>query len=137
MNAAPDYSYHGKSRTIVLKFSNAKYTNDTFSIVCKDQVSKDILIEKLKSVNPTEFDTNREYFFVVNKNSVLQCTWRKHQTRIELILEFDFSGCGGGCGTSFVDNVFPLDLNASTLIENDHILYVLDKTLLKFLQSKI
>jgi hypothetical protein len=40
MNAVPDYSY-GKS-TVVVKFSNSKYTDDSFSIV-KDPVSKEIL----------------------------------------------------------------------------------------------
>jgi hypothetical protein len=118
----------------VVKFSNSKYTDDSFSIVCKDPVSKEILVEKLRSENPTNFEVDREYFFIVNRNNIF--AWRKHQTRIEVI-EPEFSGCGGGCGTNFVDNVFPLDSNASILIENNHILYVLDSTLLKFLQSKV
>jgi hypothetical protein len=118
MNAVPDYSY-GKS-TVVVKFSNSKYTDDSFSIV-KDPVSKEIL----KNCGPRthNFEVDREYFFIVNRNNISQCTWRKHQTRIEVI-EPEFSGCGGGCGTNFVDNVFPLDSNASILIENNHILYV-------------
>lgn len=139
MNSPPDYTYYGKSRTIIIKFSNARFTNDTFSIVCKDQVSKEILVEKLKSSNPTNFDINREYFFIKNNRDISQCVWKKHQTRIEVYNEWDNinSGCGGGGVTNYVDNVFPLDVNAPILIENNYILYVLDETLLKFLQSNL
>jgi hypothetical protein len=138
MNSPPDYTYYGKSRTIIIKFSNVRFTNDTFSIVCKDQVSKEILIEKLKSLNPTNFDINREYFFIKNNRDISQCIWKKHQTRIEVYNEWNNNnGNGSGNIINYVDNVFPLDVNASILIENNHILYVLDETLLKFLKSKL
>lgn len=135
METTTNYNYSDKTRTIIININKTKFTNNTFSIICKDCSSKEVLIEKLKSSNPTNFDINRSYFFIINIKNIPHYIWRQHQTRIESYIDYDLSGCGGGHAYNFVDNVFPLDINASILIENNHILYVLDETLLKILQS--